>query len=381
MSAGSEATIRRTPLYDVHKEAGARFTEFGGWEMPVQYSGVIDEHNTVRRAAGLFDVSHMGEISVRGPQAFTFLQHAVTNDLSRLHPGEAQYSLLLNEQGGVVDDIIVYQFAADDYFLCVNAANAEKDFQWLNKNKIKDVLVENLSGSYAQLALQGPRAREIIALIPGLDKLDYALAAFPSFTFRRSSVSLAGKSEPVIVASTGYTGEDGFEIFCPPKAVQALWEALMKAGASFGIKPIGLGARDTLRLEACYPLHGHELRDDLPAVGCGVDWVIKLRKPNFIGREALLERIEEGIGYQLIGFEVADAGIVRGDTLLYDEDKQVGWTSSGTKTPTLNKAIGLGFVEPGLSAVGTVLQADVRGRRVSVRVIPRPFYKKGSASA
>ena len=381
MSAGSEASIRRTPLYDVHKEAGARFTEFGGWEMPVQYSGVIDEHNTVRRAAGLFDVSHMGEISVRGPQASAFLQLAVTNDLSRLHPGEAQYSLLLNEQGGVVDDIIVYQFAADDYFLCVNAANAEKDFQWLNKNKIKDVLVENLSDSYAQLALQGPRAREIIARIPGLNELDYTLAAFPSFTFQRSSASLDATSEPVIVASTGYTGEDGFEIFCPPKAVQALWEALMKAGASFGIKPIGLGARDTLRLEACYPLHGHELRDDLPAVGCGVDWVIKLGKPNFIGREALVARIEEGVKHQLIGFEVADAGIVRGDTLLFHEDKQVGWTSSGTKTPTLNKAIGLGFVEPGLSAVGTVLQADVRGRRVSVRVIPRPFYKKGSASA
>jgi len=373
----SVENLQRTPLYECHKRCGAKFVPFGGWDMPVQYSGVIDEHNTVRNAAGLFDVSHMGEISVRGKEAIKLLQYLTSNDLSKTVPGRAQYSFMLNERGGVVDDIITYCIAPDDYLICVNASNANKDFDWILKNNNTAAVVENLSASYAQLAIQGPKATSILAKVFAVDVAALDAAVWRPFSFR----NLVLKDRTIfqgemIVARTGYTGEDGFEVFCPANIGSALWDLFLEAGQGDGLKPIGLGARDTLRLEACLPLHGHELSDEICALSCGFPWVIKFDKGEFIGAEALKQQQQAGVKYQLIGMEVLDAGIVRDGAKLFAQEREVGWSSSGTKTPTLNKAIALGFVEKKYAEVGTELSAEVRGKQLKVRVVKTPFYKR-----
>ncbi len=361
--------LKKTPLYDAHEKHGARFTEFGGWLMPVQYSGLVDEHVTVRTKAGLFDVSHMGEVFVRGPKAVEFLERVTTNNVSRLKDGEAQYSLVLNEKGGVVDDIIIYRLAAAEYLICVNAGNTEKDWAWFQeKNKSIGAELENASAAFGQIALQGPAARAILAAFLGVPAKEVSEASFPAFTFKRVN--------DLIIAATGYTGEDGCEIFCPARETPAVWEKLMKCGEPFGLKPAGLGARDTLRLEACYPLHGHELTDDISPLCSGLGWVVHFDK-DFIGKEALVAEKEKGLPYRLVGLEVAERGIIRGETKLFDgNDEECGWVASGTMTPTLNKAVGLGFVRPKYAAVDTELKAQVRERFLKVRVIKKPFYKR-----
>lgn len=368
--------LRRTPLFDCHVASRAKFTEFGGWEMPVQYSGLADEHLTVRQFAGLFDVSHMGEITVKGKDALSFLQHLTTNDVSKLVPGKAQYSLLLNEQGGVVDDIIIYMIAEDDYFLCVNAGNSDKDFAWIKKHQKGNVAVENVSASYAQIALQGPAAIEILAQLCQVDPIAFSLEAFPSFTFESIPVVLNDNEASVMCARTGYTGEDGFELFIPAEYGAAVWNRLLEIGEPLGVKPIGLGARDTLRLEVCYPLHGHELTDEIPAVCSAVSWVIKMDKPDFIGKQALLTVKQNGLPYKLVGLAVTGRGIVRHDSKLFSDAQEVGWVTSGTIPPTVNRAVGLGFVPESLSKIGTALTAEVRGKKVAVEVIKTPFLKK-----
>lgn len=369
--------LKRTPLYSCHEVAGGRFVEFGGWEMPVQYAGVVVEHLNVRENAGLFDVSHMGEITVKGPNALKSLQYLTSNDLSKISPGKAQYSLLLNEQGGVVDDIIVYQLGVNDYFLCVNASNTDKDMAWITKNNIHGAEIENVSKTFAQVAVQGPNARQILAKLVGITSLEFSPENFPSFTLRGFEINLAGKLVPVIIATTGYTGEDGGEVFCPAESGADLWNQLMKIGEPFHLKPTGLGARDTLRLESSFPLHGHELRDDVSALESGFGWVIKLEKGDFIGREALLKEKQLGLKKKLVGLEVVDRGIIRdGNKLMDNSGKEIGWVSSGTKTPTLNIALGMGFVPVEFSKVGTELVADVRGKGLKVKVIPLPFYKR-----
>lgn len=369
--------LKRTPLFSCHEELGGRFVEFGGWEMPVQYSGITEEHTAVRTAAGLFDVSHMGEVIVSGPRALDFLQYVTSNDVEKLAIGGAQYSLLLNEQGGVVDDIIVYRLANEKYLLCVNASNTDKDFAWLQKHNSHKAVLENVSRDYAQVALQGPRAKDIIAKYFRIDENEFLIDEFPAFTFKicRS----ANFSGDLIVARTGYTGEDGFEIFSPADAGATLWRDLLAVGKPLGLKPAGLGARDTLRLEVCYPLHGHELRDDLSALSAKLGWVIKFTKTNFIGRDTLLAHKERGLEQVLVGLEVLDPGIVRADAKIKDTDgSEIGWVSSGTKTPSVSRAVALGFVPPTHSAVGTKLAAIVRDRSISVCVVKTPFYKRSN---
>lgn len=367
------AELRRTPLYQEHAKLGARFTPFGGWEMPVQYSGVIAEHLNVRAHAGIFDVSHMGEIFVRGPQALAFLQYVSTNDLSKLIPGRAQYGMLLYDSGGVVDDIIVYQLASQEFLLCVNASNAEKDFSWLQEHNTFGVELENASDRYAQLAVQGPAAFKILAATLEIPVEQLSLASFAGFSVSQLP-SFAGD---VIVARTGYTGEDGFEIFCDTNAAVPLWQRLIESGSPQGLKPIGLAARDTLRLEASLPLYGHELRADLTPIAAGFSWAVKMAKGEFIGRHALERESATGPVKKLVGLEVLDRGIIREGNLVYSETQQeVGWVTSGTKTPSLEQAVGLAYVPASHAMLGIEYLVDVRGRKLRCKIIKTPFYKR-----
>ena len=384
-TSSSKETVepKKTPLYENHRAAGAKFTEFGGWLMPVTYSGLVDEHHSVRNGAGLFDVSHMGEITVRGPEAFAFLQYVTSNDVSQLRVGTAQYSLLLNPNGGVVDDIIVYKFADDDYFLCVNASNTPKDFAWLTEHNTFNCKVTDESANYSQVALQGPRARDILAKLLKVSRELVAESAFPAFTFQRTNIVLPKMgTTAVIVACTGYTGEDGFEIFAPAAAGPELWEQLLSLGADVPLKPAGLGARDTLRLEVCYPLHGHELSDTVSALSSAVGWVIKFNKGEFVGKEPLLREKAAGVKRRLVGLEVLDRGIIREGAKLFTADgsREIGWVTSGTKPPTVDRAVALGFVPDTLAELGTELKAEVRGKLLAVKVIAKPFYKRAGLS-
>ncbi len=382
MGTQSLQSGKKTVLYDCHKRLGAKFTEFGGWEMPVLYSGLVDEHNTVRNAVGIFDVSHMGEVFVRGDRAEEFLQYVTSNDVSKLTPGTAQYSLLLNEKGGVVDDIIIYLLSPKNYLICVNAANTDKDFNWLNSKNTFGVKLENKSSEYAQIAIQGPKAREVVSKLLKLPASEVFPSSFRPFTFRVMKWADAPGAPEIIVACTGYTGEDGFEIFCPSETGPFLWESLLEVGKSSGIKAAGLGARDTLRLEVCYPLHGHELTDELPATACGAGWVIKFAKGDFIGKQALLDIKAKGPEKTIVGLEVLDPGIIREGAKLYANDvtslegaTPIGFVSSGTKPPTVNRSVAIGFLPPSLSAAGSLVKAEVRGKLLAVKVIPRPFMK------
>jgi aminomethyltransferase len=360
-------TLRRTPLYETHKQLGAKFTSFGGWEMPVQYSGVIEEHKTTRTAVGLFDVSHMGEILVSGKDAFAFLQFVTTNDVSKLTPGRSHYSVLPNETGGAVDDIIIYLLKAGEYFICVNASNAEKDFQWFQKQATKfDVQVKNLSSQFAQLAVQGPKAVALLDKVFGTNLT--AVKFFSVLTIEKNGFE-------IIVAKTGYTGEDGAELFLPAECAVPIWNELMSVGKEFSIQPVGLAARDTLRLEACLPLYGHELLPDMNILSSGLGWVTKFEKGDFIGRDQMLKEREQGLTYNLVGLEVCDPGVVRDGSKLFDlAGNEVGWVTSGTKTPSLEKAIAMAFVK----GQDTEFLADVRGRKLKTKVIPRPFYRRKS---
>ncbi len=369
--------LKRTPLFEAHKRAGAKFVEFGGWEMPVQYSGLVDEHLTVREKAGLFDVSHMGEVTVKGPEALKFLQYVTSNNVAKLVDGKAQYSLLPNPQGGVVDDIIVYKIADNDYLLCVNAANTDKDFAWLEKNNTFDVELKNVSTDYGQIALQGPKAQSILAKLLNISESEVSKDNFAAFTFQITPITIGSDEVTVIVARTGYTGEDGFELFVPANSADALWEKLLEGGKDDGLKPIGLGARDSLRLEVCYPLHGHELSDEMLALSCGVGWVVKLKKGDFIGRDAMAKAKADGIKQKLVGLEVTDKGIIRHGTPLFDaEGNSLGIVASGTKPPCVGKAIGLAIVPTEFSDIGTEFFAEVRGKKLGVKVIETPFLRR-----
>ncbi len=360
--------MKRTPLYEEHLRLGGKMVEFAGWEMPVQYSGVIPEHLNVRERVGLFDVSHMGEIWVRGANAEAALQHLTCNNVAALSDGKAQYSAILNERGGVIDDIIIYRFSKELFLLCVNASNADKDFEWLSSKNPTDARIENASQEYGQIAVQGPRAMELLVpLVKGCD-----LSALKPFHFVETEL-LGSK---VIVARTGYTGEDGVEIFVKADRTVDLWRLLLEHGASFGVLPCGLGARDSLRLEAAYPLHGHELGEDVPALESGLGWIVKFDKGDFIGRKALLELKEKGVPRKLVGFVLDEPGIARqGDSLALGSET-VGAIASGTKTPTVNKALGMAFLRSDLAQPETKLSAVVRGRAIAAHVVPLPFYKR-----
>lgn len=359
-----DAELRRTPLYAAHVKSGAKIVPFAGWEMPVQYTGLIQEHHAVRTSAGLFDVSHMGELLVAGPEAEKLLNYVTCNDVTALTDFKAQYSALLNEQGGVVDDIIVYRYSVDRFLLCVNASNARKDFEWIVSKNTFAATVEDLSAEFGQIAIQGPKSAEILSSIPYFQGVE----SIPYFTF----TSREFRGSPVAIARTGYTGEDGFEIFVPANDTAALWEELQSREE---VHLCGLGARDTLRLEAAYPLHGHELGEDISALESGLGWIVKFSKGDFIGRETLAKQKEAGLKRSLIGFTLEGAGIARhGDEVYSTDGQQIGIVTSGTKTPTLNKALGLALVAKEHAVPGTAINVRVRGRDIAAMTAKPPFY-------
>jgi aminomethyltransferase len=363
----SEETLQRTPLYECHVEAGARLFGFAGWEMPVLYAGVIEEHRAVRNGVGLFDVSHMGEIMVRGAGAEAFLDRLTPNHVARLSTGRIHYSGLLTEDGTYIDDLLVYRMGDEEFMLVLNAANVGRDFDWIESHADGTVAVENVSEDYALLALQGPRAADVLAPLTGAD--------LTSLRYYRFAVD-AVDGFPALVSRTGYTGEDGFELYLRPQDGPAVWRRLMAAGRSHGIAPAGLGARDTLRLEAAMALYGHELDDRTTPWEAGLDWVVRMGKGEFIGRDALARQKEEGLERRLIGLEVLDRGIARQGHPVRSEDGEIGVMTSGTICPTLEKAVGMAWVPPEFSQPGTTIIVDVRGRHLAARVVELPFYRR-----
>jgi len=358
---------QRTPLYPSHLAAGARMVEFAGFEMPVQYQGVLEEHAAVRNQAGIFDVSHMGEVVLQGPGALQAAQRLVTNDLSKCKDGQAQYSALCNERGGVIDDVIVYRFSAERLFVCVNASRREKDFDWMLAHAGERASVRQQSDEWAQMAVQGPAAPGLVDRLcePRVRDLAY-------YHFREATV--AGVSG-CIVARTGYTGEDGFEVFCPPDGARRIWDAAVAAGA----QPCGLGARDSLRLEVAYRLYGNDLDEEHTPLEAGLGWIVKLDKPGgFIGADALRRQKAEGLKRKLIGFKLSGKGIARHGYPVRPEgvEKHVGEVTSGTMSPTLKEPIGLAYLPAEMSREGTRFEVEIRDRPVAAQVVKTPFVTK-----
>lgn len=365
----SEQSLKRTALNAAHRALGAKMVDFAGWDMPVEYAGLVAEHMAVRTAAGLFDVSHMGEIEVRGPQALECVQAVTCNDASKLADGQIQYSALMHPAGTFVDDILVHRFAADHYFICVNASNADKDFDWMRRHAGGfDAEICDVSAQYAQLALQGPRAIEIVQPLIATD-----LSALKYYRFVRA-VELFGA--PVMITRTGYTGEDGVEIYCADDMAETIWNGLLAAGAPKGLTPAGLGARNTLRLEAKMALYGHEIDDTTTVLEADLGWICKLDKGDFLGADALRRQKAEGVRRKLVGFEVADRAPVRDGYALVANGQEVGRVTSGSPSPFLKKNIGLAYLPVELTAVGSEFFALVRGRETPCRVVATPFYQR-----
>ena len=363
-------TLKKTPLNEVHRTLGGKMVDFGGWDMPVQYkAGVIEEHMATRTRAGLFDVSHMGEIWVEGRDAIPFVNRITTNDVTKLVDGQAHYSTLTNENGGVVDDLLVYRFNDEKLLLVVNASTTDKDWDWITSHKGEDddVALTNASVSYCQIAIQGPNAIGILQRLTdtNLDEIKY-------YHFTIGHVD----GVESIISRTGYTGEDGFEVYAPAENAQQLWEKMLETGAEEGILPCGLAARNTLRLESAMSLYGHELGDDITPLEANLGWITKLQKGDFVGRDKIAELKEEGIKRKLVGFEMREPGIARDGYDVYVEDNKVGTVTSGSPAPFLKKNIGLAFVPPEFANVGQELRIDVRGKRLAAEVVPTPFYKR-----
>jgi aminomethyltransferase len=363
--------LKRTPLFDRHKALGGKLVPFGGWEMPVQYSGLVDEHVAVRTKAGLFDVSHMGEIRVKGPKAFEVVQKITCNDVAALVDGRIQYSAFLTDRGTFVDDLLTYRIAEDDYLLVVNASNTPKDVAWAKSFEVDGATIEDESPSWSQIAIQGPLAEEILQpFVPA----DLSKVAYYWFTW----ADVLGAR--CIVSRTGYTGEDGFEVYGPAGSAPALWDALVEAGSPKGLLPAGLGARDTLRLEAKLSLYGNELDDTVTAWEADLGWIVKMKKGDFVGRDALAKQKAEGLKRKLAGFFVEGRGIARhGYPLRVEATGEAGVVTSGTQTPTVGRALGLAYVPLAATAAGTRLLVDVRGKDLPAVVVPTPFYKRPSA--
>jgi aminomethyltransferase len=334
--------------------------------MPVQYSSVIAEHEAVRTSVGLFDVSHMGEVEFTGPSALESANRLLCNDLARCADGQAVYSGLLNDRGGFVDDVVAYRFSPQHIFICVNAANREKDFRWMNE-RAQGTAPENRSDDYAQLAVQGPNAAAMLQRLTAVE-----LSKIGTYHFTEGKVA----GIDCIIARTGYTGEDGFELYCAPEQAEKLWFALLEEGRAEGIKPAGLGARDSLRTEMKYALYGNDIDDEHTPLEAGLGWIVKLDKGDFIGREALQRQKAEGVRQKLVGFELTEAGVPRHGYPILADGKRVGDVTSGTMGPSVKKPIGMGYVPTQLAAEGTALQVDIRNRPVTAKVVKTPFWKK-----
>jgi aminomethyltransferase len=369
----SETTdLLRTPLFETHLACKAKMVDFGGWHMPVQYSSIIEEHTAVRTAVGLFDVSHMGEIEVRGPQALDLVNYIATNNAGKLKPWQAHYSALLYEHGGTVDDILVHRLPNGDMFLCVNASNQEKDFDHIRQaaGKRFDAEVDLASSRYAQIAVQGPKG---LATLQKLTKTN--LSEIKYYWFADGVVS----QTPARIARTGYTGEDGFEIYIAPTEAARLWNDLLKAGEEFGIKPCGLGARNTLRLEAAMALYGHELTASINPLEANLGWIVKMDKGDFVGRRALEKIQTAGLTRGLVGFEMKERGIGRDGYEVWVDGKTAGWVTSGGPSPTLNKNIGLCYLPAGKAKPGVPIHIIIRNSPVEAVTVPTPFYKRAKA--
>ncbi|MBO0600331.1 glycine cleavage system aminomethyltransferase GcvT [Sporosarcina sp. E16_3] len=362
-------SLKRTVLFDSYAEYGGKTIDFGGWELPVQFSSIKAEHEAVRTKAGLFDVSHMGEVLVTGEGALSYLQKMVTNDVSKLKEGQAQYTAMCYDNGGTVDDLLIYKRGDNNYLLVVNASNIDKDLEWMNSHATDDVKIEDASSSYALLALQGPIAQEVLQTLT-----DEPLADIKFFRFKEN-VDISGHQ--VLVSRTGYTGEDGFEIYGSPEAIVALWDVILKAGASEGVVPAGLGARDTLRFEAGLPLYGQELSKDISPLETGLGFVVKLNKEeDFFGKEVLASQKENGAPRKLVGVEMIDKGIPRTGYKVFLGEVQIGEVTTGTQSPTLKKNIGFALLNSEHTAEGTEIEVEIRAKRLKAVIIATPFYKR-----
>ncbi len=359
--------IRRTPLYEAHVRLGGRMVEFGGYEMPVQYpTGVIKEHMAVREACGLFDVSHMGEVLLEGPEAVKNLNHLLTNDYTVMEDGQARYSPMCNEQGGTVDDLIVYRISPERYFIVVNASNREKDVAWMRDHISGQVKLTDVSDSWGQIALQGPKAQEILEKLTEKENI-------PEKSYHALFDREVG-GIPCIVSRTGYTGSDGFELYVPASRTEELWNLLLEAGREYGLIPCGLGARDTLRLEASMPLYGHELSETISPLTAGLGYFVKMDKPDFIGKAAL-----EAAGkpaQRRVGLRALGRGIPREHQDVYFNGQKVGQTTSGTHCPYIGGPAAMAIIDLACGEIGTKVEVDVRGRRIEAEVVKMPFYKK-----
>ncbi len=361
--------LRKTSLYDEHKQNGGKIVDFSGWALPVEYEGIITEHEAVRNTAGVFDVSHMGEVEVKGNQAFDFVQNLITNDISVLNDNQTLYTFMCYPNGGIVDDLLVYKFSSDHYLFVINASNIEKDFQWMKDNKNSyEVEIINISDDISEIAIQGPKAEEILQ-----ELANTCLSEIKFFAFKEKA-NIAGVS--CLISRTGYTGEDGFEIYLKNQDAPKVWKTLIQSGKKKGIKPAGLGARDTLRFEAGLPLYGNELSQDITPLEAGLGFFVKLDKPNFIGKEALKSQKEEGLKRKIVGFKMEEKGIPRhGYEVLWD-GKKIGVVTTGYFAPTLKKNIGFAMVDIDFTAIGTPIEIKVRKRMLKAIVTNKKFYDK-----
>jgi aminomethyltransferase len=369
MTESTTGTLRQTPLNRAHRSLGARMVEFVGWDMPVEYSGIADEHMAVRTRAGLFDVSHMGQIEIAGADALAAVNHISSNDASRLSVGQAHYAGLLTPQGTFVDDMLVYRFSDVHFLLVVNASNVDKDFAWIAEQvtRFSDAVAVNTSSRYALIAAQGPEALGIVQTLTSVD-----LAAIKYYWFATGEVA----GVRATISRTGYTGEDGFEVFVPPAQAERVWNALLDAGKPAGLIPCGLGARDTLRLEAAMRLYGNDIDDTTTVLEADLGWIVGWKKGDFNGSDVLRRQKAEGVSRKLAGFEVLDRGIARHGHDVFVGGRKAGYVTSGTQTPYTRKAIGMAYLPVASTEPGTEFEIDVRGRRLRARVVPLPFYKR-----
>jgi len=363
--------LKCTPLNQWHRDHGAKMVDFGGWDMPIQFAGILAEHEAVRQRAGLFDVSHMGEVRVRGDDALAFVQHLTTNDAGGLEVGQAQYTVMANDAGGVIDDLLVYRLDDTDYLLVINAATTPKDVAWIERQAGRfagSFEVRNESDEWAQVAVQGPRAEDILARVVSVD--------LSSMGYYRSVCSQFDGAR-ALVSRTGYTGEDGFEVYLPPDRAAALADAILEAGKADGVVPVGLGARDTLRLEAGMLLYGNDMDESRSPVEAGLRWLIKPDKGDFVGKAAIAAQLEAGTAERLVGFELVERGIPRhGYALCSADEEEIGEVTSGSFSPTLQKGVGLGYVPAAHAEVDAHLKVDIRGRKLEARVVKTPFYRR-----
>ena len=365
MSQETSSSLKTTPLIDIHKELEGKLVPFAGWQMPIQFQGVMQEHQCVREGVGIFDVSHMGEIEIQGPSAKSLIQKLMTNDIDSMHDNQALYTLMCLDNGGVVDDLLVHRYSEDHYFLCVNASNAEKDFQWILKNAgSSDATIRNTSHETAQLAIQGKHSEAL------LQKLcETPLSEMRYYHFKKEKIHNFAS----IIARTGYTGEDGFEVYVDSGNAEPLFRAILDAGKEFDLKPIGLGARDTLRMEMGYALYGNEINEESRPLEAGLGWVIKLEKDEFIGQEELKKQKDEGNKRKLVGILLLDRGVPRPHYRVLKNGVPVGELTSGTFSPTLNTGIGLCYVSPEYAEPGTKLEVEIRKLSVPAEIVKPPF--------